>query len=126
MGLRTDSRQWLIYDDDTLGAVVRMSEAACLSIVGQRLARHPDIELRALGNLWMRMGEQRTMSHILDDSQLGEAARAMTEAMRYAFNGGPKPAVLDELHAAAYRIDDKATGAGVVGPGVVRELVRGD
>lgn len=129
-GLRTDERSWMIYDEESIGAVIRAAEAFALSVTGQRLARHPDQRVRAVGNLMVRVGEHRGWEMVRNDGAQGEAQRLFSQMGCYLagmpFNAADLTTALDQLHAAAFRIDQKAQSAGVHGPGTVRVGVRGD
>lgn len=131
-GLRSDSRQWLIYDDEVLGAVMRALEAFALHIAGGPLSRHRRVEVRAVGHLMRRVAESR----IVEMERADGAQRVAVHHLRAIFDwlGAeqrglvlPPPAVeLDEIHAAVFRLDSRAQSAGIGGPGVHRAAVRGD
>lgn len=130
MSLRTDERSWLIYDDESVGAVVRMMEAYAMSVTGQKLRRHPDQKIRAVGAMMIRLGEHWTWEGLQADGAKKEAVEAF--ALLGAHLGG-KPhdefkchAALDELHAVMFHLDKRAKEMGMRGPGVIREAVRGD
>ncbi len=50
-GLRSDPRQWLIYDEETQGAMVRGLETMALQMVGQTLVKNKDRQVRAMFNM---------------------------------------------------------------------------
>ena len=130
MSLRTDERSWLIYDDESLGAFARVLEMYSLSVTGQKLARHPDQRIRAIGTLMVRIGETRGVEMIRNDG----AQRVAVEHMVLfgAFLAGlphdesKLDEALNELHSLAFRLDSRANSAGIAGPGVHRLAVRGD
>lgn len=127
MSLRTDERSWLIYDDESVGAFVRALEAYALSVVGQRLSRRPEVQLRAVGNLMMRIGEQRGWEMMKNDGAQREAVELLSRmAAHVAGLNVDDLQMLEDVHALAVWIDRRARNAGMAGPGVVREAVRGD
>lgn len=129
MSLRTDERSWLIYDDESVGAVVRGMEAYALSVTGQKLARHPDQKIRAIGTMMVRLGEQRGFEMLKNDGAQGVAAEWFT--MLGAYLAGVQHDVvkreeaLDELHAVVFQLDHRGRVAGTRGPGTIREALRG-
>lgn len=130
MSLRTDERSWLIYDDESIGAVVRMLEAYSMSVTGQKLARHPDKPIRAVGNMMLRLGEQRGHEMLRNGGAQREAVEAFA-LLGSHLAGVPHDEVrcaqaVDELHAVVFRLDQKGQVAGMTGPGMVREALRGD
>jgi hypothetical protein len=130
MSLRTDERSWLIHDDDSIGAVVRGLEAYALSVTGQKLSRHSDKRIRAIGSMMVRLGEQRGHEMLRNDGAQREAVEAFA-LLGTVLAGVPHDPVkaesaLDELHAVVFRLDQKAQIAGVQGPGTVRQAMRGD
>jgi len=127
MSLRTDIRSWLIYDEDSIGAVFRALETAALAGTGHRLASHEAIEVRAVGNVMKRIAATRIRTAKKEGGVRWEAMEKMTKLMMYAFGQAPPNAeALDELHATVFRIDQRLNSSGSVGPGVHREGVRGD
>lgn len=131
-GLRTDERQWLIYDDEALGAVMRGLEAFALHAAGGPLTRHPHQAIRAIGYFMQRVSSARVEEMRRNDG----AQRVVVEHLEQIFQWlgrqqrgllTPDPTqALDELYAAVFRLDSRAQSAGVVGPGVHRVAVRGD
>lgn len=130
MSLREDERSWMIYSEESVGAVVRMMEAYALSVTGQKLRRHPDQKIRAMGEMMIRTGEHRGWEAVNAGGVREEAANA------FALLGAHVSALphdevrcakaLDELHATVFRLDQKIQSAGSKGPGALRQLVRGD
>ena len=130
MSLRTDERSWLIYDEESIGAVTRGLEAYAMSVTGQKLARHPDKRIRAIGNMMIRLGEQRGHEMLKNDGSQREAIEAFA-LMGSHLAGVPHDEVkcavaLNELHATVFRLDQKGQIAGTRGPGTVRKALRGD
>lgn len=132
-GLRSDSRQWLIYDDEALGALMRGVEAYALHICGGPLQKHRHIAVRMIGTLMRRVASHR----IAEMKQNDGAQRVVISHLERIFTwlgseqpgkvARPEPTeALDEIYAAAYRLDSRARSAGVQGPGVHRVAVRGD
>lgn len=131
-GLRTDERQWLIYDEEVLGAVMRGLEAFALHLAGGPLTRHRVGAVRAIGHFMRKVSDAR----LREMEKNGSAQEVVVEHIRRIFiwlgqeqNSGlalPEPEGLDEIHAAVVRLDSRAKSAGVVGPGVHRLAVRGD
>ncbi len=129
-GLRTDERQWLIYHDEGIGALMRGLEAMALQMTGAQLQRAKLFQLRGLGTLMVRVSVARfNAMHNNDGAQrvVAEALRRVMAAMsgreqwtRDTFNA------LDELHAMNTHTDSRAMGAGIYGPGTLRTAVRGD
>ncbi len=130
-GLRTDERQWLIYDNETLGAVMRGLEAFALHLAGGPLTKHRVDGVRAIGHFMQRVASARLAEMEKNDG----AQRVVVNHLRRMFTwlgreqsglATPAPPELDELYAAVFRLDSRAQSAGVVGPGVHRIAVRGD
>lgn len=130
MSLRTDERSWMIYDEESIGAVVRMMEAYAMSVTGQKLRRRPEIQLRAMGEMMIRLGEQRGWEASREDGVNKEAMEHFSIIGAYLAGQTVDPVrlttALDEIHAAVFRLDQKARSAGMQGPGRIKELVRGD
>lgn len=129
-GLRTDERQWLIYDDESLGAVMRGLEAWSLAVAGNLLKADQTDELRGMGNFMDRVAGARLSEMKANGGAQEVVADWMLLISKYAAGKTPlTPDIqraLDELHAAVYRLDSRANGAGLTGPGVHRLAVRGD
>lgn len=128
--LRTDLRQWLIHGEEQETAAFRAVEMFALSVTGQRLARHPDERVRALGTVMTRIGEARGRV-MLDGDGAGAVAVRQMSLVGVWLAGGPVPEVdlaqaLSELQALMVRIDSRVASAGIRGPGHIRAGVRGD
>lgn len=130
MSLRTDERSWIIFDEESIGAVVRMMEAYALSVTGQKLRRHQDQQVRAMGEMMVRMGEHRGWEAVNAGGLREEAAQhfallgAHVSGLQHDETRCKK--ALDELHAVVFRLDQKMKVAGSKGPGALQTLVRGD
>lgn len=135
LSMRQDERQWLIYQEEPVRAAVRAIEMLCMHLAGQWLAQHPDIELRALGNVAQRLAQVRVRfglgameGHEVPDEMVAATGHVVTILAYLAgevANG--RPAVEEsELHAAAYWLDSTLSRAGVAGEGWFRALARGD
>lgn len=132
-GLRSDARQWLIYGDEELGALMRGLEAYALHICGGPLTRHRHIAVRMIGTLMRRVA-----SHRIEEMKTNDGAqRVVVEHLEKIFTWisagqsgrlAPEPTeALDEIYAAAFRLDSRAANAGVgASVGVHRIAVRGD
>lgn len=131
-GLRSDSRQWLIYDDETMGALMRGLEAYALHIVGGPMTRHQNIAVRGIGTLM-----RRTAAHRIEEMKRNDGAqRVMISHLEKVFDwlgktqsglALPTPDELDEVYAVAFNLDSRAQSAGVGTPlGTHRVAVRGD
>lgn len=130
MSLRTDEKSWLIYDDESAVAVIRMLETYAMGVTGQKLARHPDQKIRAIGTMMVRLSETRGMLALQEGGAKAEAVEALV-LLGSHLAGRPHDEVkcakaLDELHAVVFHVDSRAAGMGTKGPGVLRRLVRGD
>lgn len=128
--LRTDERSWLIYDDEVIGAVVRGLEAYALSVTGQKMSRHPEQTVRAVGTMMIRIGEERGRQMLSNGSAQGVVMEWLA-LLGAHLAGVPHDKIkctqaLDELHGAVFHLDKRVNAAGVRGPGVHRIAVRGD
>lgn len=131
--LRTDFRQWLIYDEPSCRAALRVTETLAMMIAGPVLAAKDDVELRAMGNVMLKFAEahMKACTGQIKDYEPEPAERAAMEdlLMVIPYLGGEtrKPnQALDELHGALFHLDSRLNGMGVSGGGVFREMVRGD
>ena len=131
MTLRKDTNQWLIYDESSVTAAVRGLETMALMLVAPALVNHPDIELRALGNVAERVADARIrymlglMEHSPSTDDERVVAAHVVRILGY-LNGDPKPTEsLDDIWASVVWLDSQVQGAGVDGPGWYREVVRG-
>ena len=130
MSLRTDDRQWLIHDDEPLGAVMRGVEAWALAIAANLLKNHKTEQLRGIGNFMGRVADSRLSGMKRNGGAQEVVADWILLISKWAAEKSlltPEVArALDEIHASVYRLDSRARSAGVVGPGVHRQAVRGD
>lgn len=131
-GLRSDVRQWTIYDDEALGALMRGLEAYALHICGGPLTRHRHIAVRMIGTLMRRVASHRIEEMKTNDGAQRVVIGHLEKIFTWIAAGqsgrlAPEPTeALDEIYAAAFRLDSRARSAGVRGPGVHRVAVRGD
>ena len=129
-GLRTDERQWLIYGDEQVGALIRGLEAMALTMTGQTLRNTQLMPLRGLGTLMCRVADARFEAMYRNDGAqrvVVDHLRKVMAAMAGWTHWTPDALnALDELHATQTHTDSRAAGAGVLGPGHVRQTVRGD
>lgn len=129
--LRTDERQWLIYETDgETGALVRGLEAFAMQVAGRLLARNPIDALRGLGHFMLRIADARLREMLRNDGAQAVVVRHLEKLMAVAVGKTPwTPDVdraLDELYALTTHVDHRASGAGITGPGTLRDAVRGD
>jgi len=132
--MRTDSRQWIIDDEPTVAAVVRALETLSLGIVGKSLASHRRVELRAVGNVMMRLAAARMRANLgavpgyVPTQQQTATFEALSQVASWIQDETAEPpvAALDQFHAAVVHLDTRLTSAGLSGAGWVRELGRGD
>ena len=130
--LRTDERQWLIYEagDGKVGALIRGLEAMALQMAGQTLAKHPVDGARAIGHFMLRVSEARLRSMLKHGGAQAVVVKELSLVMNWLAQRTPwSPDVkraLDELYALVVHVDSRARSAGIVGPGHIREAVRGD
>ena len=131
MSIRTDERQWLIYEEESVSAVVGGIQAFFCLMGAHMASKHEDIAVRAMANAAERIVETQ-MSHWLGKLKGLEPTEAQETVTRYlaeisAWMGGegerPDEA-LDEIWAALVWLDGRAKAAGVTGPGWYREIVR--
>lgn len=133
MTLRRDLRQWLIYDEEPVTSTVRAVEALAMIVAGPILARHPAIEMRAVGTAMERIGRTRLAAlggrygDVPDTDR--QVAEHLTAVLCWLDTGVDTPEAArarDELHAALFWLDARLRDAGASGPGWYRELVRGE
>lgn len=133
MSLNTDERQWLIYDDEVLGAYMRGLETWALMVLSSKLRNTgPDRHraLNGIGSFAAKVANQR----INEMKRNGGAQEAVADwillVSKWAAGKSPYTVDiqrgLDEFHAVSSRIDSRVNGAGILGPGVHRQAVRGD
>ncbi len=133
MTLRTDERQWLIYDEEVLGAYMRGLEAWALMVFSQRLRQTGPDRNRALNGIATFAGKVANQ-RLKEMKRNGGAQEAVADwiliVSKWAAGKSPMtPDIargLDEFHSVSTRIDSRVGGAGVLGPGVHRQAVRGD
>jgi len=128
-GLRDDPRQWLIYQDEQQGAVMRALETAALQIVGQALAKNADPQVRPIGNVMLKVADARLRGGFNAGGYRQRALEYLAKITNWisAPNSMPRPDVaLDELHAVLYQLDHRMNSAGINGTGFLREIIRGD
>jgi len=131
--LRTDLRQWLIYDDEAAYATADAIDTLAYRLAGSMLARHQDIEMRAIGNYLLRVADarERRMLGEMEGHESTEIEQAAIHhvgvILKWLGEGGDRPEEsLDELHAVVFAIDSKVQSAGATGPSPMAGLVRGD
>lgn len=135
MSLRTDERQWMIYDEETQGAVIRGIEAWALMIAGTRLRKNNRLNdrikaMNAIGAFMQKVAGQR----IVEMKKNGGAQEAVADwiVLTSKWVAGKTPytpdvaRALDEIYAVIFKLDSRANGVGMNGGGVIREAIRGD
>jgi len=134
-GLRTDERQFLIYDEEVMGAVMRGLEAWALMIAGTRLRkgnRGPDRirAMNAIGAFMQKVADQRMVEMKRNGGAQEQVADWILILSKWAAGKTPfTPDIaraLDEIHGTITYTDSRVNGAGVLGPGTHRIAVRGD
>jgi hypothetical protein len=129
-GLREDPRQWLIYDEETQGAMVRGLEAMAMQMVGQTLVRNKDMKVRAMGFTMLNLADARIRTAMNQPGSVRDTViKHLAKIMGWLSSRGRTeyPAIeLDEVHAVLYQLDHRARSAGIRGPGILRDQVRGD
>ena len=78
--LRTDLRQWLIYDDESAYATADALDALAYRFTGAALSQHEDIELRAVGSFMLKVAEVR-------EKQLSGEDRDPRRGVRHRLEG---------------------------------------
>ena len=128
-GLRDDPRQWLIYDEETQGAMMRGLEVMALQMVGQTLRRNKESKVRAIGYLMLNVADARIRS-AEPGSKREQVIRHLALVMGWLSRRGPMDIAtaeaLDEIHATIYQMDHRFRSAGIRGGGKLRDMVRGD
>jgi len=131
MGVRTDRRQWLIYDRLGVTATVRALEVLALGIVGRSFESHPVMAVRALGNAMSKIADARTrhMLGLIKGEDTTDQARAAVETIvqlsGWLAGERPEPEGLDDLYGAVFWFDSRLNGAGLSGSGWLRDLGTG-
>lgn len=134
MTLRTDERQWLIYGDEQIGAVIRGLEAWALMVLGTKLRNkgpNRNRPLNAIGALCQKIADQRLTEMKRNGGAQEVAADWILIVSKWASRSDAllTPDVstaLSEMQAVATYLDSRVNGAGILGPGVHRQAVRGD
>lgn len=132
--LRTDDRQWLIYEagDGKVGALIRGLEAMALQMTGRMLAKHPINGVRGIGHFMLRVSEARLRTMLKAGGAAAVVVKELSLVMAWLANAKRTPwtpdvaRALDELYALTTHVDSRAMAAGITGPGTIREAVRGD
>ena len=131
--IRTDSRQWLIHEEENVTVGIKAIEIMALTVTGELLSKNEDVEMRAVGNLMMRWADarQRAMMNGMDgedSTHLEKSAMVLlTDILDWMGGQGEKPEdALEQLHSVAFSFDSTLSGAGITGPGWYRELARGE
>jgi len=127
--LRTDERQWLIYQEEPVTAGMEAIEIIALTVTGNLLADNEHVEMRAVGNVMLRWADARQRTLNGEDATDAEhtAIEFATEILDWMGGQGERPAIaLEQLHAIAFSFDSTLQGAGIDGPGWYRELARGE
>ena len=135
--LRKDARQWIIWDDASIEAGVRALEMISLGIVGANYCNHPDPAMRGIANAMLKLSKARLEAgYGLVKGQ--DTTPELMEATRCAFavfdylgdrtvGNTPYPtAEADQLYALLFHLDSRLNAAGISGPGIKRNLARGD
>ena len=129
--IRLDERQWMIFDEESVTAVVGAVEALLVGLGAAALRDHADQQVRAIGAFGEKLAETR-LAHWsgqlagLEPSEVQKQLVAHLYAVSaYLVDEGERPeTALDDIQAALVWIDKRAKGAGVVGDGWYREIVR--
>lgn len=130
MTLRQDERQWLIYQEDSVVPAMRAVEVLAMLIAGPLLAAHPEISMRALGNVMLRLGAHREAymlgsgeGHPSDPEVIAgrHLATILGELAGVARADVPR----DELHAAMFWLDSQLQKAGIKGDNWVANVAMG-
>jgi len=134
-GLRTDERQFLIYDEEVLGAVVRGLEAWALMIAGTRLRKgHRGADrvraMNAIGKFMIKVADQRIVEMQRNGGAQEQVAEWIFLISKWAAGKTPwttdVDTALQEIYGTIAYNDSRVNGAGSQGPGVHRIAVRGD
>lgn len=114
MTLRQDEAQWLIYQEDSVVPAVRAVEVLAMMIAGPVLAAHPEISMRALGNVMLRFGEHRSLHMLNSGNDLERTAGEHLAVILGELAGATRADdARDELHAAMYWLDSTLKNAGI-------------
>jgi len=142
MALRTDDRQWLIYDPHTVDMVFKALEASALVMFGawmqRRAATRPAgiaSNVGRIGVVLSKIGDARqeiqaglAPNEVPDE--LVEAQRGLNEFMVFLDNGssadwGRLVSSLDEIAAAMSYLDERTQGTGTNHPRWNSRIVSG-
>lgn len=130
MTLRQDERQWLIYQRESVVSAVRTLEVLAMLIAGPALAKHPDLSMRALGNMMIRLGAHR--EEYMLGTGVGEptdpevvAGRHLATILGELAGIARADTARDELHAAMYWLDSELRAAGIKGGSWMAETALG-
>jgi hypothetical protein len=130
--MRRDLNQWLIEDEEPVTAAVRVVEMVSMILAGQILARHPTLQVRAVGNVAEGLGRTRlavASESLENDIRL--AAHHASALLQYLSVPNPLAtpvgdSVLDELHAAVFWLDSTLRQMGVGSEEWYARVARGD
>ncbi len=134
-GLRTDERQFLIYDDEVMGAVVRGLEAWALMIAGTRLRKgQRGVDrvraMNAIGKFMIKIADQRIIEMHRNGGAQEQVAEWIFIISKWAAGKSPWTTDVDralqEIYGTIAHTDSRVNSAGTQGPGVHRIAVRGD
>lgn len=132
-GLRTDERQWLIYGDEQMGAVIRGLEAWALMLLGTKLRNTGPDRIKALngiGAFCQKVADERLVEMKHNGGAQEAAADWILLVSKWAAGKTPFTRdiarAVDELHAVATHNDSRGSNAGMNGGGVHRQTIRGD
>jgi len=142
MALRTDDRQWLIYDPHTVDMVFKACEASALVMFGAWLERRAATlpaeiasNVGKIGVVLSKIGEARQQiqaglapNDVPDE--LVEAQRGLNEFMLFLDNSSSADwerlvSSLDEIAAAMTYLDERTTSTGTNHPRWNSRLVSG-
>ncbi len=142
MALRTDDRQWIIYQPDTVDMVFQALQAAALVQFGawmERRARSLPSQLRSnigtIGVIVSKIGDKRQQINAglcpndVPDG-LVEAQRGWDRFNRWLRDPSAVPMVevadvVDQIAAAMVYLDERATDTGTFHPGWPARIVSG-
>ena len=134
-GLRTDERQFLIYDEEVMGAVMRGLEAWALMIAGTRLRKgHRGADrikaMNAIGAFMQKVADQRITEMKRNGGAQEQVADWVLLISKWIAGKTPyTPDVaraLNEFYGTIFHTNSRGDGAGMTGPGTHRQAIRGD
>ena len=133
MSLRLDTRQQMIYGGREMGAVIRGLEAWALMVLGTKLRnRGPNRNkaLNGIGAFCQKVADQRLVEMKRNGGAQEVVADWILIISKWAAGKSPlTPDVaraMDEIYWTVFKIDSRVNNAGVRGPGIHRQAVRGD